>query len=244
MTGTRIARARHHIAKVRQGGGTADEIATAIRLTAWAVGGLACTFIAEHRAQHLPDAPVAERDRADRTTSAGSVALRIAVPAAAAVHAARGDDALLARAITFADAIAVPEIELAEALSIMMFPGSVPRFVEAARVRLGLIRAETVQPSPVFGAWARLQGRVGFDEAAATAGDAAGQQGGGGSPSRAPSSQYSTASISVLPPHGSSRKANASQICGAVTPAARPRRDAARCPGDAGAPPDTNTFRL
>jgi hypothetical protein len=237
VTGTRIARARHHIAKVRQGGGTADEIATAIRLTAWAVGGLACTFIAEHRPQHLPDAPVAERDRADRTTSAGSVALRIAVPAAAAVHAARGDDALLARAITFADAIAVPEIELAEALSIMMFPGSVPRFVEAARVRLGLIRAETVQPSPVFGAWARLQGQGGFDEAAAQ--QAARRVNRAAAAAlRAPSSRYSTASISVLPPHGSSRKANASQICGAVTPAARPRRDAARYPGDAGAPPD------
>lgn len=84
LIATDEAIARHHIAKVRQGGGPADEIATAIRLTAWAVQGPACTFIAEHRAQHLPDAPVAERDRADRTTSAGSVALRIAVPAAIA----------------------------------------------------------------------------------------------------------------------------------------------------------------
>lgn len=168
LIATDEAIASHHIAKFRQGGGTAEEIATAIRLTAWAVGAPAYTFIAEHWAQHLPDVPIADRYRADLTTSAGSVALRIAVPAVAAVHAARGDYALLARAIAFAYAIAVPEIELAEALTIMMFPGSVPRFVEAARVWLDLIRAGAVQPSPVFAAWARLQGQGGFDEVVAT----------------------------------------------------------------------------
>lgn len=175
LIATDEAIASHHIAKFRQAGGTADEIATAIRLTAWAVGAPAYAFIAEHWARHLPDVPVADRYRADLTANAGSVALRIAVPAAAAVHAARGDYALLARAITLAYAIAVPEIELAEALTIMMFPGSVPRFVEAARVWLDLIRAETVQPSPVFAAWARLQGQGGFDEAAAQQAGAAGQ---------------------------------------------------------------------
>ncbi len=175
LIATDEAIASHHIAKFRQGGGTADEIAIAIRLTAWAVGAPAYTFIAEHWAQHLPDVPIADRYRADLTTNAGSFALRIAVPAVAAVHAARGDYALLARAITFAYAIDVPEVELAEALTIMMFPGSVPRFVEAAGVWLELIRAGTVQPSPAFAAWARLQGQGGFDEATTRREGAGGQ---------------------------------------------------------------------
>jgi alkylhydroperoxidase/carboxymuconolactone decarboxylase family protein YurZ len=167
LIATDEAIASHHIARFRQGGGTADEIAAAIRLTAWAVGAPAYTFIAEHWAQHLPDVPIADRYRTDLTITAGSIALRLAVPAVASVHAARGDYPLLARAITFAYAIGVPEVELAEALTIMMFPGSVPRFVEAARVWLDLIRAGAVQPSPAFAAWARLQGQGGFDEAAA-----------------------------------------------------------------------------
>lgn len=165
LIATDEAIASHHIAKFRQGGGTAEEIATAVRLTAWAAGASAYTFIAEHWAQHLPDVPIADRYRADLAVNAGDVALRIAVPAVAACGMHRGDFALLARAITVAYAIGVPELELAEALTIMMFPGSVPRFVEAARIWLDLIRAGTVQPAPSFAAWARLQGQGGFDEA-------------------------------------------------------------------------------
>ncbi|WP_439579657.1 carboxymuconolactone decarboxylase family protein [Elioraea sp.] len=167
LIATDEAIASHHIAKFRQGGGTAEEIAAAIRLTAWAVGARAYAFIADHWAQHLPDVVIAERYRTDLTINAGAVPPRIAIPAVAAVHAARGDHALLARAITFAYAIDVPEPELAEALTIMMFPGSVPRFVEAAKVWLDLIRAGTVRPSSAFAAWARLQGQGGFDEAVA-----------------------------------------------------------------------------
>lgn len=175
LIATDEAIASHHVARFRQGGGTAEEIATAIRLTAWAVGAPAYTFVAEHWAQHLGDVPIGDRYRADLATNAGGVALRTAIPAVAAVHAARGHHALLARAITFAYATGVPEVELAEALTIMMFPGSVPRFVEAARVWLDLIRAGMVQPSPAFAAWARLQGQGGFDEAAARPAAAAGQ---------------------------------------------------------------------
>lgn len=169
LIATDEALASHHIAKFRQGGGTAEEIAAAIRLAAWAVGARAYTFIAEHWAPHLPDIALDDRYAADLALNAGTMALRVAIPAVAAVHAARGDFALLARAIMLAYAHAVPEPELAEALSIMMFPGSVPRYVEAARAWLDLIRAGAVRPSPAFAAWARLEGQGGFDEAAGVA---------------------------------------------------------------------------
>jgi hypothetical protein len=61
-------------------------------------------------------------------------------------------------------------MELAEALSLVMFPGSVPRFVEAAGVWLELIRAGRISPSSAFAAWARLEGQGGFDEASARQG--------------------------------------------------------------------------
>jgi hypothetical protein len=47
----------------------------------------------------------------------------------------------------------------------MMFPGSVPYFVEAARIWLELIRTGRVKPSEALAAWAALDGQGGYDEA-------------------------------------------------------------------------------
>ncbi|MCS6932752.1 MAG: carboxymuconolactone decarboxylase family protein [Acetobacteraceae bacterium] len=170
LIATDEAAATHHIPKFLDGGGTREEVAAALRLSAWAVGaGAAYRFVAEWWTPHLPGLDVWARYRADLARVAPPVALRLAVPAAAAVHAARRDHAALAEAIRFAYAEGVPEPELAEALSIMMFPGSVPHFVEAARVWLRLIRDGEVAPSPAFAAWARLGGQGGWDEAVGAA---------------------------------------------------------------------------
>ena len=59
----------------------------------------------------------------------------------------------------------VPETELAEALSLTMFPGSVPYFVEAAAVWRQLILDGRVTPSATFSAWAEIAGQGGYDEA-------------------------------------------------------------------------------
>ncbi|WP_158639042.1 carboxymuconolactone decarboxylase family protein [Elioraea rosea] len=165
LIATDEALATHHIAKFQGAGGTDAEVEAAIRLTAWAVGARAYAFVQEHWRAHLPGIDVGASYRAALAANAGDVKLRIAVPAAAAVHAARGDWFLLEQAIMMAYAREVPEVELAEAISLMMFPGSVPRFVEAAGVWLGLIRARRVTPSPSFAAWAALEGQGGFDEA-------------------------------------------------------------------------------
>ena len=170
LIATDEAAATHHIPKFLDGGGTQEEVATALRLAAWAVGGgAAYRFVAHWWTPHLPGFDTWAGYRADLSRLASPVALRLAIPAAAAVHAARHDHAALAEAIRFAYAEAVPEPELAEALSIMMFPGSVPYFVEAARVWLRLIRDGEVTPSPAFAAWARLGGQGGYDEASGAA---------------------------------------------------------------------------
>jgi alkylhydroperoxidase/carboxymuconolactone decarboxylase family protein YurZ len=166
LIATDEALATHHIAKFRAAGGSDDEIETVLRLTAWAVGARAYAFVAAHWLPHLPGLDVAARYAAALAANAGAVAPALAIPAVASVHAARGDWLPLEWAIVEAYRRDVPEMELAEALSLMMFPGSIPRFVEAAGVWLGLIRSGRVLPSPAFAAWAALEGQGGFDEAA------------------------------------------------------------------------------
>jgi alkylhydroperoxidase/carboxymuconolactone decarboxylase family protein YurZ len=75
----------------------------------------------------------------------------------------------LALQIEAAYADEVPELDLAEAISITMFPGSVPHFVEAARVWRELIASGKVKASQPFREWASLSGQGGFDEASGTA---------------------------------------------------------------------------
>lgn len=160
------ALATHHIAKFLAAGGTMAEVETVLRLTAWALGARAYGFVHAHWLPHLAGFDVAPAYAAALSANAGAVPPRLAIPAVAAVHAVKGEWFLLERAIIEAYGRNVPEMELAEALSLVMFPGSVPRFVEAAGVWLGLIRDGRVTPSPAFAAWAALEGQGGFDEAA------------------------------------------------------------------------------
>jgi hypothetical protein len=62
---------------------------------------------------------------------------------------------------------AVPEDEIAEAITLAMFPGSVPRFVEACGVWRGMIAAGRLPASERYRTWANFEGQGGFDEAAA-----------------------------------------------------------------------------
>ena len=93
--------------------------------------------------------------------------------ACAAVHACHAAFDALAWQIEAAYADGIDETELAEALSLAMFPGSIPHFVEAARVWRELIVSGRIQASPRFRAWAELSGQGGYDEVAAGARDRA-----------------------------------------------------------------------
>jgi alkylhydroperoxidase/carboxymuconolactone decarboxylase family protein YurZ len=169
LIATDEALATHHIPKFRADGGSDDEIAAILRLSAWAMGGKAYDFVARHWLAHLPDFDPDVHYRSALHRLADGVSLRLALLAVAAVHAACGEHELLARAIILAYAADVPEPDLAEALSLVMFPGSVPNFVEASRVWLDLIRTGQVAPSPAFAAWAGLEGQGGHDEASRAA---------------------------------------------------------------------------
>ncbi len=169
LIATDEALATHHIPKFRNAGGSDAEIAAILRITAWAVGARAYGFVGRHWMDHLPGFDLDAAYRAAVPKLAEDCDMRLAVMALAAVHAASGDFDLLGKAILMAYDHGIPELELAEALSLMMFPGSIPYFVEAARVWLDLIRAGKVSPSPDFAAWARLEGQGGYDEASGVA---------------------------------------------------------------------------
>lgn len=168
LVATDEAIATHHIRKFRDAGGTADEIHAALRLAAAAHAAPAFAFVAEHWAQAIPEF---DREAAYRGAIADALApfalpARLAEMALAAVQTCRGAWWEVGVHIRAAYAGAIAEVDLAEALALTMFPGSVPNFVEACRVWRDLIAAGAVAASPPFRAWAAIE-QAGFDPAQA-----------------------------------------------------------------------------
>jgi alkylhydroperoxidase/carboxymuconolactone decarboxylase family protein YurZ len=160
--------ATHHIAKFRAAGGTDEEIELAIRLAAFAEGAPRFAFAEAKWQRHLPHY---NRARAYRAALAGltagcGVAQGWIEMTCAAIHTARKGWWELAEHIRGAYACGVPEVELAEALSYAMFPGSIPNFVDACGVWQGLIARGEVAASPAFALWgAAAADQRGFDGA-------------------------------------------------------------------------------
>jgi alkylhydroperoxidase/carboxymuconolactone decarboxylase family protein YurZ len=166
LAATDEAMATHHIAKFRAAGGDDRGISAAFAAAAWAIGGAAHDFAARDWArQLLPWDPRAAYLAGARALEP----LRLVHLAQCATHVCRGRWRLLEWQIEAAYEDEVPEDEIAEAITIAMFPGSIPRFVEACAVWLRLIREERVRASDRYRAWARLAGQGGFDEAAGLA---------------------------------------------------------------------------
>jgi len=138
-------------------------ISAAFAAAAWAIGGAAHDFAARDWARQVsPWDP-----RAAYLAGARALApLRLVHLAQCATHVCRARWRLLEWQIEAAYADAVPEDDIAEALTIAMFPGSIPRFVEACGVWLRLIKEGRVPASDRYRAWSRLAGQGGFDEVA------------------------------------------------------------------------------
>lgn len=157
--------ASHHIPKFLQAGGSVPEFEAVLRLTALLKGATAFEFVHAHWERHVPGFDAVDAYRGAVEAAAAPLSARDAWLCACSVHAACGRFEWLRHALVAAYAREVAEADLAEALSIMMFPGSVPYFVEAARTWLELIRSAQVQPSDAFATWAALQGQGGYEEA-------------------------------------------------------------------------------
>ena len=164
LAATDEALATHHIAKLRAAGGTDDTIEAAFAACAWAIGGQAHDFAAgSWPTQLAPWDPKAAYLR-------GAVRLapvRLAHLAGCAVHVCRARWRLLGWQLEAAYAAGVPEDEIAEAMTLAMFPGSVPHFVRACGVWQQLILSGVLPASDRYQSWARLTGQGGFDAASA-----------------------------------------------------------------------------
>ncbi len=165
LIATDEAIATHHIAKFKEAGGTDAEVNAIMALTAFALGFEAYRFVEQHWLPHLPATDTRSAYLSALQQCAGDVQPRLVHMAAAAVHTCRAAWDALRLQIIAAYGDGVPEHDLAEALSLCMFPGSVPHFVEAARVWRELVNEGQVAASPAFRTWAALSGQGGFDEA-------------------------------------------------------------------------------
>lgn len=153
--------ATHHVERFRTAGGTDAEMQRAIGIAAFCLGVGAYGFVAAHWRPHAPELDPRGAYLTALERVAGGRIDRLAHLAALVVHSATARHEALAWQIEAACADGVPEAELAEALSLAMFPASVPNFVHAARVWRDLIRDGRVAASPAFRAWAGLSGQDG-----------------------------------------------------------------------------------
>ncbi|MDO9525119.1 MAG: carboxymuconolactone decarboxylase family protein [Gemmobacter sp.] len=161
LIATDEAIATHHIPKFRNAGGTDAELAAVLAVTALVCGFRAYRFTHDHWRDHLPTLDVQARWIAAVCAAGSGADLRLVHLAACAVQICNADWLGLDWQIRAAYADTVPEADLAEAMSITMFPGSVPHFVEAAKVWRNLIASDAVQASDGFRAWAALSGQDG-----------------------------------------------------------------------------------
>jgi alkylhydroperoxidase/carboxymuconolactone decarboxylase family protein YurZ len=153
--------ATHHIEKFYKAGGTDAEVRVIMRLAASVCGFRAYGFVAEHWRVPLPGID-AEADWADTFARAGKGAEhRLVHLTATAMQVANGEWVGLRWQLRAAYAAGTDETELAEAVSLTMFPASVPHFVTAARIWLEMIRAGELDASPPFRAWAAMSGQGG-----------------------------------------------------------------------------------
>lgn len=155
----------HHIPRYLEAGGSREEFAAILAVTALAKGVACYQFVERHWLPHLPamEPEAAYRDAFER--AAAGAPLPLAHMAGAAVHMCQGNFDALAWQIRAAYAAGASEQGLAEALSLAMFPGSVPYFARAAEVWRRLITDGEVEASAAFRAWASLTGQGGYDQA-------------------------------------------------------------------------------
>jgi alkylhydroperoxidase/carboxymuconolactone decarboxylase family protein YurZ len=163
LAATDEALATHHIAKIRAAGGTDATIGQAFAAGAWAIGAEAYDFAARSWSQQLApwNPKQAYLDGVRRLAP-----LRLVHLAQCAVLVCRARWQVMGWQLEAAYGDGVPEDEIAEAISLAMFPGSVPRFVEACGLWQRLIVDGTLPASPRYRVWAEMAGQGGYDQAA------------------------------------------------------------------------------
>ena len=155
----------HHVKRFVDAGGDAEDLGLVTAISAMAKGSEGYLFVEDHWVPHLPTDRPREQYLAAFEQVIGPIAPALAHMTACAVHTCSGNWRCLKWQIEAAYHAGVNELELAEALSLAMFPGSVPYYVRAAEVWRQLIVDDGVPASDLFKQWAKISGQGGYDEA-------------------------------------------------------------------------------
>lgn len=153
----------HHLHKFRTSGGTDAEAAAIFRLAAWAGGARRYATLAGAWQDHLPGLDLAHEYREGaRALAAGAIDEGTARLALIGALTAQDQAWGLAVEIEAAYALGVPEPQIAEAMSLAIWPRGVNPFVRATETWLRLIQAGRVAPSDAFRAWAETPAQGAF----------------------------------------------------------------------------------
>ena len=156
----------HHLARYREAGGDTARLRDIVSLAGFCRGASAWCFVADSWAAHLPDLSPREGYEEALLAAAGDLAPPGAHLGALAAHACASEWRLFDWQLQASYAAGVDESAMAEALSLVAFPGSVPNFARACGAWQTAILAGRVEASEPFRTWAELTGQGGYDEAA------------------------------------------------------------------------------
>ncbi len=158
LTARREHIASQHLVKFLKAGADKDSIDLIVRLTALAEGVGAFAFISDHWQHHLPayDRKALYFQSIAAFCAASPLRAGLVHMALAAIYGCLQRVTELQWHIAECYRLEVPEPELAEALSYVMFSGSVPFFIEACGVWQQMIRNAEVTPSAPFKLWAEM----------------------------------------------------------------------------------------
>lgn len=158
----------HHVDLFRTSGGTIDQASLAFQLAGYASASKAFGFLERNWTGSLPglDPRVGFQSGLDRLVG-DRVSAETAILAVTAVHTILrqpwGLRAGLGMLYHLPGAVDDGrEARMVEALSLVMWPGGVNRFVDATFAWFEMIRAGEVAPSPLFRAWAETPGLGAF----------------------------------------------------------------------------------
>ncbi len=143
----------HHLALFRDAGGTDEHARLAFQLAGYATAANSFAFLAEHWSTEFPGIDPAQGYLAGVATLAGDTIAPVQL-GMLSVQAALGNAWGVAAHLRAAYAAAIPEEKLVEALTLIIWPCGVNRFVAACTVWHDLMRTGAVAPSPRFRAWA------------------------------------------------------------------------------------------
>ncbi|WP_439595880.1 hypothetical protein [Falsiroseomonas sp.] len=154
----------HHLHKFRMAGGDDALAAAVFRLVGWAAGAARYACIAAHWQGQFPALPAAREylQGCDALIEGSPLAPGLARLALLGVHTACEEIWGLGVVLESAYALRVAEPQMAEAMSLAIWPRGVNRFVKATAAWLDLLQSGRVTPSPAFRAWAEVAGQGAF----------------------------------------------------------------------------------